>query len=314
MNRRWLKILLAIVVVACFLYAGRGYYDQLYRIRDAHWLGILGIALVHMLMLWTQGLTLKLGLDVYDDSINEREGFALSILSAYTNLLLPRSGVGTVAVYLKRVRNTPLMDYSSVVLYNAGLFVFASSLVTGIVFGIDWLVLNHRPPTFLLVGLPILILGSGVAVTVHWKVPKNYQGIGTRFLNRLSSATLTLTHSGNVWRIGLLHFAMVLLRALRLQIAFWAMGVEVGFVGVLMASVLGDLAFVVAVTPAALGFREAAVTFVAAKMGTTTAVALSVAIFDRLVFSLTVVLLAQLTIALLARRRNQAAAPSKLLN
>ena len=47
---------------------------------DAAWwlLMLIGIyAMVHLLFLWMQGLTLKLGLDVYDDSINEREGFAL---------------------------------------------------------------------------------------------------------------------------------------------------------------------------------------------------------------------------------------------
>ncbi len=195
-----------------------------------------------------------------------------------------------------------MIDYSSVVLYNAGLFVLACSTVACLVCGMDWLATGGRPPLYLLIGLPILLGGSAIAVTVRWTRLPHYRGPGASLLNRMAHASQRLAHSGNVYRMGLIHFVLVVLRALRLQIAFWAMHVDVGFFPVLLASVIGDLTFAIAVTPSALGFREAAITLVAAKLGTPISIALSVAVFDRLVFSLTVIVLAQLLLVFAVNR------------
>ena len=57
------------------------------------------------------------------------------------------------------------------------------------------------------------------------------------------------------------------------------------------------MAFLISITPAALGFREAAIAFVASQMNITPATAISVALLDRVVFSLTNVVFAQLVLA-----------------
>ena len=302
-SKRIVKTLIAVVALACFVHVGSGCLDELYRIGQVRWAGVVAMVLVHLLILWVQSLGLKFGLDSWQHPISEQEGFSLFVVSSYANLLLPRSGVGTTALYLNRFRGNSLVDYGSVVLCNALLFVLACSSVAALACGLDTAVQGQSPPLWLRVGVGLMLAGSLGGLLIPWQAPRRYAGPGSQLLIRLARASRQLRHSGNVFRIGLVHFVLVFLRALRLQIAFWAMHVDAGFFPVLLASVVGDLAFVIAVTPGALGFREAAIALVASRLGTTVSTAVSVALFDRLVFSLTVIVLAQVVLGLFARRQ-----------
>lgn len=297
-HRKSVQIVLGLIAMACFLYVGRNYMDQLHRIKDVHLFGVIGIVVVHLLTLWLHGLTLKWGLDSFDQTISQRESFVLFVISSYANLLLPRSGIGTTALYLTRVRKSSMIDYSSVVLVNAVLFVLACSSIACLTFGIDWVAQQRMPPMWLTIGLPALVVVSGAGLLVKWDFARWYKGPGHSVFERLNHARTRLVNSRNQWRMGLANVVLVFLRALRLFIAFWAMGIEVSFFAVLLTSVLGDLAFVIAITPGALGFREAAIAFAATRLGIPVPIALTVAILDRLVFSLTVFVVAQVLIAL----------------
>jgi uncharacterized protein (TIRG00374 family) len=84
-------------------------------------------------------------------------------------------------------------------------------------------------------------------------------------------------------RVVITHAVMLALRAWRIQLCFQAIGRPVNYFGALAASLLADLAFVVSITPAALGFREGAIVYAARVLHTTGDVALAAAILDRLI-------------------------------
>ncbi len=297
-----LRLVVAVLALLGFVYLGRHYFSELTRMRDARWTGVAAIALIHVLTLWLQGATLRLGLRPFDSHISPKQGMALSVMSSYANLLLPRSGLAATAAFLKQHCRTQLLDYSSIVLFNGGLFVCTSSLLALAMLAVQWLWTGQGPAAWVWVGLPILGLTSGLAVGVRWRHPQFRSGLGSQLLTRLCHATGQLSQPGNLWPLAGLHVLMTLLRAARLYAAFWALDIAVSPCGVLLASALGDLAFVFAFTPAALGFREAAITFAATALATTSSLALSVAIFDRIVFSSTVVVLAQIVIARMVGR------------
>ncbi len=290
-RQRWLRTLLAIIVVALFVLVGNRYLGEVHRIAQANWIGVIGMILVYVITVWIQSRTIRIGLEAFDHKISERESFSLFVLASAVNLVLPRSGIGSTALYLSRVRRISLFDYSSVVLYNVGLFVFCSSLFGIFAFGTYGFITRELPPPLLIGVIPAALLASGLAISVQWTFPQNWTFPGVALARKLVRATRRMNGSPEMWRMGRMHLLLVILRALRLQIAFWAMGVPVGFLPVLMASVLGDLLFVIAVTPGAIGFRETAIVMAATWLGTTVPIALAVALLDRLVFSLTVVVL-----------------------
>jgi len=230
------------------------------------------------------------------------------MLSSYSNLLLPRSGVGLIAVHLQRSRKFSLAKYSSVVSFNAAMFVLSCGIAAMLAFAIDAAMNGRSLHIGFMISLSAFVSAGFVGIVYRWRVPVWYRGIGSRFLRRFSRASARLGKQSIIWRFALIHVAMILLRALRLYIAFWALGIDVNPTGVFMASVLGDLAFVVSVTPTALGFRETAITLVTTSLGTTTALALSAAMLDRLVFSVTTILAAQLIVGFVIRSKSDSRA------
>lgn len=292
-RQRWLRTLLALVAVALFVVVGNKYFGEVHRIVQANWFGIAGIIIVYITTVWIQSRTVRIGLEAFDHKISNGESFSLFVVGSAINLVLPRTGIGSTALYLSRVHRVPLFDYGSVVLYNVGLFVFCTSSIGIAAFAVNWMSTGEAPTPLLMVVIPAAMLASGLAISVRWSVPHNWKFPGVSIARKLVRATGQLNGSPEMWSMARIHLVLVFLRAVRLQIAFWAMGIPVNFIPVLMASVLGDLLFVIAITPGAIGFRETAIAMAASWLGTTVPIALAVAILDRLVFSLTVVVLAQ---------------------
>lgn len=308
------KAILALLALCGLLYVGRHYFGEVGRIPEARWAGILAISLIHVFTLWVQGLTLKIGLAPFGNCISSSQGLALSVLGSYANLLVPRSGIATTATYLKRQCQTKLIDYSSVILYNAALFVLCSSLLGSMLVAWTWATSGTASEWWVAWSLVGLVAISWLAVFIKWQPPHAYRGFGSQTLAKFCQASLRLVDSGNLWILAVLNLALTLLRAGRLYVAFWALSIDVNPLGVLLASALGDLVFIFAITPAAIGFREAAITFAAGALSTTAAMALSAALLDRLVFSGTVIVLAQvfitISISSTARKRPQLGDPA----
>lgn len=299
------RVIISLVALGCFLWIGKDYLGQLEKIAQANWAAVCLAGLIHIAILWMQSLTIKWGLDTVNQPINTRESFVLFSLASYANLLIPKSGIGTTAAYLKSRRKTPISEFGSIVMFNIALFVMACSAFGCAVLLIDWVTTREIPALWMAFGIPLLFLISLLSVSVRWSMPNWYQYPGRAFLERFLKANNLLVGSTGLLKIGGMHFVLVLMRAIRLYVAFFAMGLDVAFLPVLLTSILGDLAFVVAVTPSAIGFREAAVGLVAAKLGVSIPLALSAAILDRLVFTLATVLLAQFLILFVVGKSTQ---------
>jgi uncharacterized membrane protein YbhN (UPF0104 family) len=136
--------------------------------------------------------------------------------------------------------------------------------------------------------------GSLVPLLVRFDVPDRWQGKLASFLRRLSESWRRLGRCGHTAsRSVAIHFVVLLLRALRLQLAFWAIGQPVSFLPALAASLMADLAFFISITPSALGFREGAVMLAAGLLGTTMEVSLASVLLDRIVYSAVIIVVAQ---------------------
>lgn len=294
---KYLQLAMALVVLVLLAYAGRTHLVELEKFRSARWLGVVGIAIIHTITLWLQGVTLRLGLAPFGSRISSGRGFTLSVMSSYANLLIPRSGIATTAALLKTKCQTKLADYSAVVLYNAGIFLFCSSSLASMILFATPAGEASRKLWWLWLCLPAFAVGSLVAIAFRWQLPQTSLGFVRKAVDRLNHASHLLTHPKSFWPLVGVHATMTLARAARLWVACWALSIDANPMGVLLASALGDVVFLFAFTPSALGFREAAIAFSAEAMNISTSAALSVAIFDRIVFSATVLVLAQVIAA-----------------
>lgn len=302
--KRLLRFVLGIAVLAVCLYLAQDHLGELNRIRDAHLGASLGVLATYGIARLLSAEETRVALRLFGYRVGLGETFLLMIVVSYANLAIPRSGFGAPAVYFKRRYGVSYTDYGALflpltlmmltVVGAMGLSAaFALSLLEGT--AVD------APAAIAFGGVGAVAL---LAFLVRLPdVPTSWGRAGA-FLQRMMSASARVSRDrGAMAYIFLLEILGVFVRAARLYLAVLAIGASADPLGLLVASLLGELAWLVSLTPSGLGVREAAVSYGASMMGITTELALSAAILDRLIFSLGVVVLAQFAIWRLARTR-----------
>jgi uncharacterized membrane protein YbhN (UPF0104 family) len=277
------RAVVAGVVLALLAVAGRRYYDELWRLRDAP-PGLVGaIAVLWLASRYPAADVMRVGLRALGYRIGRYEAFMLQMVQSYGNVLVPRAGIGMPALYLKFRHNVGFADIGAVQLLPMTLLQVFTIGLTGLACqAILWRRGQGDRP------LALLLAAVTVACVLPMVVPLPAGKLGhgriAAFLARLVGAWQKLGRSpGVLVRSVVTHALMFAVRAWRIQLCFLAVGARVPYWGAFAASLLADLALLIAVTPSALGFREAALVYAARVMGTTGDVAMAAAILDRLV-------------------------------
>ena len=299
---RFPRLLVAIVVVAACLYVGRDYLGELGRMRTAGLPESLGILTTYLLARLVSAEQTRAALRRFGHRVGLGESFLLMILVSYANLAIPRSGLGAPAIYLKRRHGIPYAEFGAV-LFSLTLMMLVAVGAVGLLalLSLTWVYGQELDgPVAVVFGAVGLLATAGFLIRLP--VPATTRGRVGTFLRRMMAASALLSRSRSLAvYILFLEVLGVLIRAARLHLALLAIGAHANPVGVLVASLLGELTWLVSLTPSALGVREAAVSYGSRMMGITPALALSAAVLDRLIWSLGVVVIAQVAIWLLAR-------------
>jgi uncharacterized membrane protein YbhN (UPF0104 family) len=292
-NRLW-RLLFIVAVLAAFVYLGRHLFDQLDRLAQAAPLPVMMLFALLIAARLLRGLQLQILLARLERRVGVMEMFFLSVLVSYSNLIIPKAGLAAPALYLKRRHALSFAHFGLASLMLATLHTTAVAAL-GLVVLASAGGAALRGTNLATGGALIVILCIGLTVIVlRPRVPKLWSGKIADLLRRSVDGWRLL---GNAPRrsaaIFGLSLAVILAQSLKLACAFWAIDADVAFAGVLMATVLSELALLISVTPGALGFREAAVAASAAWLGCSPETALAAAVLDRLVMTAAIVLLAQ---------------------
>jgi len=296
--RRFGPLALAIVLLAAFGFLGLEYVGELHRLAEAPPLALAGILLLYLLARSSAAEIMRLWLGAQGYEVSRARTFVLTILISYTNLLVPRAGVATPMLSLRRSHGVDMLAYGAIVIASTAMMVIAVGFC-GLACQL-LLVLSRGEPFDPAAGL--LFAGAAAAALGMFVVPlPEAGGLGSWLPARVEPWVLRLREGWTrlsssrslLLRITGLQIAGLLLRAARLWVAYWAVGAEVDFVGVMLSSLLADLAHALSITPAGLGFREWAIVYGATLTGVDPALGLSAALLDRLVWSIGVVVLGQ---------------------
>lgn len=309
MNRaRLIRIAVGLAIVAMLIYLARGYVGELRRLPQVSPFHVVGIFALYMAMRALNGQTTKLALAALGHAIPLVEAFMLAVLTTYANLLIPRAGLGLPAIYLKLRRNVSYADFTSQAMIVTTLQMGAIGAIGLVCQAVLTKLHGVRfDPLVCALFAGSLALGVGMPM-IRPTLLADSTGKFANFIHRIAGAWGTIGRNrGTVLAILLWNVPMLLLRALRLQLAFYALGTPVGFVPAMVASLLADLAFFVSITPAGLGFRELGITYSAPMMGVTIGDAILAALLDRLVWTAGVVIVAQLGMWRLVRPALRAA-------
>lgn len=240
------------------------------------------------------GVLIRIGLSAMGYTVSLRTCLMLTVVTSYSNLILPRSGTAPSALYLRMRHGVPVAGYLS--------FVVAALLVSTALVGAAGLWLSFirepvagglaRPGTLLLFASITLAAGLGIVAParVFGFLPERWRGP----LARAHDAWLRLAENQVVLaRLVVVQVVAIGVRALKTWVALAAAGADASLADAMLVSLAADVGMLISITPAALGFREGGVLFGAALVGIAPGTALLAAVIDRLVCTVGIIAVGQ---------------------
>ena len=305
---RHARTLATLLLLAALAALGVRHAGDLHRLLTAQPLYVAAMALSVVGVRLLHGEIVRRTLAELGHRLPGFEVFGLSVLAAVPNFFVPRSGFGTLALALRARHGVPIAVSSSLVLPLAALdFLFIAAAGLAVQIGVVGLDHPHAPVIAATFGVVLLAAAAGLLVRVPMRLPFGPPRLRA-FLERFDAAWARLRGSRRfIVRAGSLLAGICALRLLRLMLAFAALGFSPDLPGLVVASLLGDLMFLLALTPGGLGLREAAIVYCADLAGVSPDASLAAALLDRLVMMGSILLIAQLSAWRLFGARGRAA-------
>ena len=296
MKSRRLRFIVGLLLLAVLIAVGmhRIVFSRLGALLHASPYGIVALATVYLATRMFNGEILRLSARSLDVEISQSEGFLIMMVMSYTNLFIPRAGLGAPALYLKHRYNLKFTEFTSFLLPMTVMQLACFGIV-GVAAQLAILRLHALPVhTGLAVFFCCLTAANAAILFVPLKALTSLRGRVFDLLGRFSSAWETLRRDrAMIARIVLIQLIVIFLRALRLQLAYFSIGRSVSFPGALIVSIMAQLGMFVSLTPGAFGFREAAMIYGSCLIGDSAGTGAAVALLDRAVITACVVVAGQ---------------------
>jgi uncharacterized membrane protein YbhN (UPF0104 family) len=219
-----------------------------------------------------------------------RQWATLAFASTLANYILPlKAGAAMRAAYLKKNHDLPLSQFASSMAVAYVVTILANCLVGAA--GLGVIALQEGVMSWPLLG-GLLGMAALCAALLAFSPRASQRRAAGRFwgvLVRIHVGWDLLRHSPSLLaKSAGLALATSLVYAVRLRIAFAAVGHTVSLPGCLLVGALVALSMFISITPASLGIREAAILFSSMAIGVTPEVSLLAGTVDRAVAILVV--------------------------
>lgn len=249
------------------------------------WVGVT----LFMRVLLTEALVLPLG--ALGSPLRRLDVFCMGWIRTFFNQIIPMTGMIYLAGF---IRSRSAMAWSRIAALGSPLFLVASQ-ATAIV-GIIGVALNAAAlgslaapvgMIFVLVAAIATVLNSSALYRSHLfprALPHAIEG-GSEALDALKRQPLLAL------QIFLFHVLVLLLRGFRLWILFLAFSIDVSYQSILLLTALGSIALLVQITPGGIGVQEGILIATSYLMGIDPEIMAGIALIDRLLTVLLVVIL-----------------------
>ncbi len=294
-----LSLLLTAIVLALFafyLYENPQIIEILSNISPLY---IAIIMILFLLVFFTEGLFIKVTLDVFGKHIDIKEASYLSTTSRIGNYLLPmRAGAIFRATYLKKKYDFDYTKFlSTLYAYYILLFLINSALAL-IILLVKYI---SSSTIFLPVTIFFVILFVGTLTVIVLRVPIKLSHLGKSLIikkilllietfmtswdsivrkKNLFSSLIILT-TGNMILNGIINF-----------FEFFSLGLKTNLLDIALYTCLSDVSLLFSITPGSLGLREAIFIFTSQSLGLSQDQIMQLAFLDRgIMFLLLLILL-----------------------
>ena len=223
----------------------------------------------------------------------------IAIWRSYANLLAPLGGLGSSLILVQRAIGGAWRSAAGIVLLLFVSQVATSFFLTGALL----LVLANTKPEPVVIFTGMACMSGGIMLGIAWMFRQYFYRLWPHYTlaGAKHSDTIDIPNSVKPGRgIALLlwQVAIFLLRGGRFFLVALGLGIEIDLVSATVIIALADLATMLNLTPGGIGVRELTALLFGTQFGFAAASLFSVAIVDRVIFSLLTALGAGLLISL----------------
>ena len=307
--RRFAPRLATLVVLVLFGVYAVNNQEVFVDLMELTWTTLLWVTVGRLLVFFSNGMFVKWTAEAFTRRLTMGEGIYVGILSAVGNFFGPLLGGASIrAVYLRRVHDLPYTKFTSTLMvYYVLLFGLNFTLA---MVGLVSLDLQTTPWVLVaLFGGGLLVLGASTFIRLPQRLRTDDPGRSR--LTRRVLGILVDIESG--WR-RLLRMPWLLIKLVGLAslsiaaqfliafVSFQAIGADISWASLAIYVSIVTISLLIAVTPGAIGIREAMLLLVTETLGVSGEAIIQVAVIDRgVTFAL---LLALFVITRSSRLRN----------
>lgn len=275
------------VLILFAIYAANN-SEEFVDLTMVSWTTLLLVAVGRFMIFISNGLFIKWTAEAFTRRLSFGEGIYVGILSAVGNFFGPLlGGAGIRAVYLRKVHDLPYTKFTSTLLiYYVILFALNFALA---ILGLVALDLQDTPYVLFAVfggGLVALIAATFVRLPQRFRSERPGRSKLTRrilrYLVEIEDGWLRLLAMPRL----LLHLVVLAVLSIAAQfliayVSFDSIGAEVEWASLAVYVSIVTISLLIAVTPGAIGIREAMLVLVSDTLGVSNSEILQVAVIDR---------------------------------
>jgi len=303
--RNWKRLISPVatgVVIVLFAMYAINNRNSLSGLLEISWATLVFVGIGRMLIFFSNGMFVKWTAEAFTRRLSVGEGIYVGFLSALGNFFGPLlGGTGIRAVYLRRIHNLPYTKFTStLMIYYVIFFMVNFTLALG-----GLMTLNLQETPYFLIGLltvGILALLSSVFIRLPRRMQSDNPEGSTivrkvvRYIVDIESGwRLMLTMPPLLVRLVALAALSVVAQLLIAYVAFESIGADISWGSLAVYVSIVAVSLLVAFTPGAVGIREAMLLLVSETLGVTDSEIIQVAVIDRGVTFVLLLLLFLLT-------------------
>jgi uncharacterized membrane protein YbhN (UPF0104 family) len=281
------RIATGVVLILFVIYAvnDREAFSDLLRVS---WTTLVLVAIGRLLIFFSNGMFVKWTAEAFTRRLSMGEGIYVGILSAVGNFFGPLlGGAGIRAVYLRRVHDLPYTYFTSTLMvYYVILFAINFALAIAGLWTLD---LDQNASRLLALfgsGLLLVLLSAFIRLPHRFRADKARR---SKLANRLVRYLIDIEDGwrrllgmpGLLIRLVGLAALSVVAQFLIASVSFDSIGAEISWAALAVYVSIVTISLLVAVTPGAIGIREAMLLLISETLGVTGTDILQVAVIDR---------------------------------
>ena len=281
--KRLLSVFVLIILIVWFVTYINTHLNEFKQIKIIHYNHLFYISVLTIIFLVSNGLQLRYLLEPFKIRLPFKEWFGLSVVSTFGNYLTPfRGGMGLRAIFLK---NKYQFSYSLFVSTLAAAYIIVflvNSLIGVLSMMLIYLFYNLFSKIILTLFLTLFLFCLFIVIFS----PKFYQTkykLINKFLNIVNGWSLIKSNYKILTFTSFFTFLNVAFSVLIMYLEFSAFGINISWTQSLFLTIVSTFSIFLSITPGSLGIKESILVFSANLINISSTQALSVAILDRVI-------------------------------